>query len=168
VYCAVFLRNFISAAVILDLSCSFNIHASLPYSRVGIARMLYIRSLVCFWTMEGFRTRLTIPVIFRNFDNLFVTYFQAAYNSIKEILCSYGTQGHHKSPSYPEPIPVHIPTICFFLPSILILFSCLRLYHSCLSLLVSFSNQMFYAHLASPVFYTFHYNHSNSGFILYI
>jgi hypothetical protein len=56
VYCAVFLRNLISAAIILDLSCSFNVHVSLLYSRVSIARVLCIRSMVCFWTLEGFRT----------------------------------------------------------------------------------------------------------------
>jgi hypothetical protein len=55
-YFAVFLKNFVSAAVILDLSCSFSVQISLSYRRVGNADVLYIISLVCFRTLEGFRT----------------------------------------------------------------------------------------------------------------
>jgi hypothetical protein len=45
-YLAVFLKNFICAAVILGLPCSFSVHVSLPHSRVGTARVLRIRNLV--------------------------------------------------------------------------------------------------------------------------
>jgi hypothetical protein len=47
-YFAFLLKNFISAAVILDLSCFFSDHISLPHSGVSIARALYICNLVCF------------------------------------------------------------------------------------------------------------------------
>jgi uncharacterized membrane protein len=57
--------------VILDLSCTFSVQLSLPYSKVGIASVLYIHNLVCFWTLEGCRSRLMILVICKNFDNFF-------------------------------------------------------------------------------------------------
>jgi len=46
------LKKVISAAVILDLVYSFNVH----YGRMGIATMLYMHGLVYFWTSEGVRT----------------------------------------------------------------------------------------------------------------
>jgi hypothetical protein len=74
VYFAVFLRNLISAAVILDLSCSFSAQVSLPCSTVSIAGVLYTRNLVRFWTLEGFRTGvMMIPVICKNFGNMLGT-----------------------------------------------------------------------------------------------
>jgi hypothetical protein len=75
VYFAVFLKNFISAAVILDISCSIMVHISLPCNQVGTASVLCIHNLVCFWMLEGFRTLLMVPVICKNFDNLFGTSF---------------------------------------------------------------------------------------------
>jgi hypothetical protein len=48
--------TFVSTPVIQDLSCVFSVEVSLPYSRVGIARVLCICNLVCFWMVEGFRT----------------------------------------------------------------------------------------------------------------
>jgi len=51
----VFLENFISAAVILDLPCSFSVQVSLPTVGWLLLIYCYIRSLVCFWTLEGFR-----------------------------------------------------------------------------------------------------------------
>jgi hypothetical protein len=82
VYYAVFLRNFIFAAVILDLFSSFNVLVSLPYSRVGIARVLCIHRLVYFWTLEGFKTLVMVPVICRHFDNLFAASFSCSYDCV--------------------------------------------------------------------------------------
>ena len=53
----VFLTNFTSFVVILDLSCSRCVQVSLPFSRVDTANVFYkyIRSLVRFQAFEGFR-----------------------------------------------------------------------------------------------------------------
>jgi Zn-dependent protease len=56
VYFVVCIEHFISAAVIIALSCSCSVQVSLPYSAVGIARVLYICNLVCFCTLDGFGT----------------------------------------------------------------------------------------------------------------
>jgi hypothetical protein len=45
-YFVVFLKNVISAAVILDLPCSFNV----PCSRKGIANVLYVYMV---WFVSG-------------------------------------------------------------------------------------------------------------------
>jgi len=49
---AVFKKKVISAAVILDLVYSFNVH----YGRMDVANMLYMHGLVYSWTSEGVRT----------------------------------------------------------------------------------------------------------------
>jgi hypothetical protein len=54
-YFAMFLINFISTDVILDLSCSLISCVLHLYNKVGIAKVLYIFSLVYFWTREGFK-----------------------------------------------------------------------------------------------------------------
>jgi hypothetical protein len=66
-YFAVVLMNLISAAVILVLSFAFIVQFSLPYKRVGKAKVLYICILVCFWTFYGLKIVLMRPVIFKNF-----------------------------------------------------------------------------------------------------
>jgi hypothetical protein len=43
---------FISAVVILDLSCSFSVHVLLLCRRAGIASVLFIHNLVSFWTLK--------------------------------------------------------------------------------------------------------------------
>jgi hypothetical protein len=91
-YFAVLLRNSISAAVILTLSCSFSVQVSVPFSRVAIARVLYICNPVCFYTSEGFRTWLMIPVICKNYDSLIATYFSFSCDSIASnsvFICSF-------------------------------------------------------------------------------
>lgn len=77
---AVFLKHFITAAVILDLSCSFSVQASLSYSRVGAAGVLYVHHLVCFWLLESFRTWLIIPTVSNNFENLLGTFLYYSEN----------------------------------------------------------------------------------------
>jgi hypothetical protein len=52
--------------MIVALSLSFSVQVSLPYSGFVIARVLYIRNLLYFWTLEGFRTWLMIPMICKN------------------------------------------------------------------------------------------------------
>lgn len=47
---------------------SYSVQVSLPYSRVSTDGVLNIRNLVCFLTLEGFKTWLTIPVICKNCD----------------------------------------------------------------------------------------------------
>ena len=74
-YFAGFLKNLLSAAVILHLSYSYNVQDSMSYSRVGVANMLYMRISVGFWAFEGFRTRLIIPVISKNVVNLLWHFF---------------------------------------------------------------------------------------------
>jgi hypothetical protein len=66
VYFAVFFKNFLSVAVILDLLSSFSVQDSLPYSKVGTAAVLHILNFVWFWTSEGFRTLVTIPLNRKN------------------------------------------------------------------------------------------------------
>jgi hypothetical protein len=41
VHFAVSLKNFTPAVVILALACSFSVQVSLPYSKVGTARVVY-------------------------------------------------------------------------------------------------------------------------------
>ena len=48
--------DLISAAVILYLSCSLSAQVSLMYIGVGIANVIYIRSLVCSGNFECFTT----------------------------------------------------------------------------------------------------------------
>jgi len=67
---SVFLKNFISAAVFLGSSCFFSVQCSLLYSKVGIADVLCICSLVYFMAVQGFGTRLMIPIICKNSVNL--------------------------------------------------------------------------------------------------
>lgn len=55
-------QTLIFAAVILYLSFSFSVQVSLPYVRVGIAKMIYISSLICFGNFQCCRTWLMIPV----------------------------------------------------------------------------------------------------------
>jgi hypothetical protein len=55
-YFLVFLNNFVSTVVILDLPCSFSVPVLLPCSRVGVANVLYNHCLVFFWASENFRT----------------------------------------------------------------------------------------------------------------
>lgn len=50
--------------------------------KVSTAIVLYIRNSVCFWTSEGFTTWLMIPVICKNFINLFATSFSLSYDSV--------------------------------------------------------------------------------------
>jgi hypothetical protein len=66
VYFARYLKHLISTAVILSLSYSFSVDVSLPRSRVGADRVLYIRNLVFFWTLERFRTWLMISKLCKN------------------------------------------------------------------------------------------------------
>jgi hypothetical protein len=82
VYFAVFPKNFISATVILGLSCSFSVKVSLPLSRVGVVSVLYVRKLVRFGTLGGFRTSVVISVIWWSLDNLFGTSFSPSYGSV--------------------------------------------------------------------------------------
>ena len=67
-YFAPFLINSIPADVIPDLSSSPVAQDSHPYNTAGDAEVLYIFSLACFWTWEGFEFLLIIPVIWRDFD----------------------------------------------------------------------------------------------------
>jgi hypothetical protein len=46
IFLVVFLKKFISAASLLDLSCSFSVQVSLLNSIVGVSNALYIRGLV--------------------------------------------------------------------------------------------------------------------------
>jgi len=82
-YFAVLLINFISAGVILYLSCSLIAQVSHPYNKAGNANVLYICSLVRFWTYEGFKVPLVIPVTCRNYDILTVTNFSFCYETVK-------------------------------------------------------------------------------------
>ena len=64
-----------------------------PYKKAGNAKALYIFSIVCFWTWEGFKVLLIIPVIWRNVDILTVIYFSFWYEiehprSWKVFICS--------------------------------------------------------------------------------
>jgi len=61
VYFAV-LVNFIFADVILYLSCFLFAKVSHPYHKAGNAKVLYIVSLVRFWTGQGLKVPLIIPV----------------------------------------------------------------------------------------------------------
>jgi len=72
---AVFPKNFISASVFLDFSCFFSVQFSLPYSKVGIADVLCICSLVYFMSVQGFGTCLMIPIICKNSVNLCIMLF---------------------------------------------------------------------------------------------
>jgi hypothetical protein len=53
VYPTLLLRNFISLAVILVLSLLQIVQASLPYVKIGLARVLWILIHVCSWNKEG-------------------------------------------------------------------------------------------------------------------
>jgi len=72
---AVFLKNFVSASVFLDLSCFFSVQFSLLCSKVSIADVLCICSLVYFMSLQGFGTFLMIPVICKNSVNLCIMLF---------------------------------------------------------------------------------------------
>jgi hypothetical protein len=69
-YFTVVLMNLISATVLLVLSFAFIVQFSLPYKRVSKAKVLYICTLVCFWTFVGLKIVLIRPVIFKNFEIL--------------------------------------------------------------------------------------------------
>jgi hypothetical protein len=57
--------NVVSAVVILVLSFAFIVTFSLPYKRVGKAKVLCICILVCFWTFDSLKIVLMRPVIFK-------------------------------------------------------------------------------------------------------
>jgi hypothetical protein len=93
VYFAVLLIHFISADVILCLSCSLTGQVSHPYNKAGNAEVLYIVSLVRFCTSEGFKVPLVIPVTCRNYDILTVTSFSFCYETVKPIAnCNWVTK----------------------------------------------------------------------------
>jgi hypothetical protein len=75
------LMNLISAAVILVLSFAFIVQFSLPYKRVGKAKVLYICIVVCFWTFDGLKIVLMRPVIFKNFEILTSISFYPSYDN---------------------------------------------------------------------------------------
>jgi len=50
VYFAILVIHFISADVILELSCSLIAQVSHPYNEVGYVKVLFIFSVVFFWT----------------------------------------------------------------------------------------------------------------------
>ena len=74
---ATLLINCIYADVITDLSCSLIAQVSHPGNRVGNAKMVYIYSLVCFWTSEASKFLLIIPVILINLDILTANFFHS-------------------------------------------------------------------------------------------
>ena len=78
-YFTILLIHSISVDVVLDLSCSLNSPFQHPYNKVGNAKVLYIFSLVCFLTGEGFKGLLIIPVIWKNFYILTVISFSFSY-----------------------------------------------------------------------------------------
>jgi hypothetical protein len=69
-YFTVVLMYLISAAVILVLSFAFIVQFSLPYKRVGKAKVFFVCILVCLWTFDGLKIVLMRPVIFKNFEIL--------------------------------------------------------------------------------------------------
>jgi len=82
---ATLLISCICADVIPDLSYSLIAQVSHPGNKVGNAKMLYIYSLVCFWTTEAFKVLLIIiiiiiiPVILVNLDILTAIFFSFSY-----------------------------------------------------------------------------------------
>jgi hypothetical protein len=66
--------NFISADINLPLSLALMAQLSLLYNSTGRVRVEHIFILVFFLTLLGFKILLIIPVAFRNFDILPLTY----------------------------------------------------------------------------------------------
>jgi hypothetical protein len=75
--------------MILNLSSSFRIKVSQPYKSVGLVKVLYVRSPVCFWTFECFRTSLITPVTCKQSRqfvcNIFFFFFFKFHSNLKRI-----------------------------------------------------------------------------------